>query len=143
MCTCVWSLFLLIILTHSFGCRKLDLTTKRSLKLTWTIEHACEHAIAAIEKIYLKKYDYCSKWYTSKNLKKTYNGVVNLVGDREYWEISKEIAKEIMKTPLCIAPKGRKRKTSYKSRGKFFKNTVTYSRCKRKNQNKRKYKSTP
>lgn len=56
----------------------------------------CEHAITAIEKGYLKKYDYCSKWYTVEYLREAYNGVINLVGDRKYWEILEEIAKEIV-----------------------------------------------
>ena len=44
----------------------------------------------------MKKYDYCSKCYTVEYLREAYNGVINLVGDRKYWEIPEEIAKEIV-----------------------------------------------
>ena len=57
--------------------------------------------------------------YIVEYLRETYSGVINLVSDRKYWEISEEISKEIVKVPLYISPKGTKRKAKYKSIGEF------------------------
>ena len=86
--------FVFIFIDNTFWMLKTELDNQKKLEVDLDNRtHMCkefdydqlsrEHAIAVIEKVYLKKFDYYSKWYTSKNLRKTYNGVVNLVGDRE------------------------------------------------------------
>ncbi|XP_070006027.1 uncharacterized protein LOC142162948 [Nicotiana tabacum] len=46
-------------------------------------ELPCPHAIAAINKRYLQKSDYCSNWYSRETWLKTYEGHVNTVGDQK------------------------------------------------------------
>ncbi|XP_070009532.1 uncharacterized protein [Nicotiana sylvestris] len=54
-------------------------------------ELPCPHAIAAINKRYLQKSDYCSNWYSRETWLKTYEGHVNTVGDQKSWEIPQNV----------------------------------------------------
>ncbi|XP_075100440.1 uncharacterized protein LOC142176475 [Nicotiana tabacum] len=47
----------------------------------------CPHAIAAINKRYLQKSDYCSNCYSKETWLKIYEGHVNTVGDQKSWDI--------------------------------------------------------
>ncbi|XP_070007601.1 uncharacterized protein [Nicotiana sylvestris] len=46
-------------------------------------ELSCPHAIAAINKRYLQKSDYCSNWYSNETWLKTYERHVNTMGDQK------------------------------------------------------------
>ncbi|XP_075080534.1 uncharacterized protein LOC107766830 [Nicotiana tabacum] len=54
-------------------------------------ELPCPHAIAAINKRYLQKSDYCSNWYSKETWLKTYEGHVNTVGDQKSWDIPQNV----------------------------------------------------
>ncbi|XP_070004930.1 uncharacterized protein [Nicotiana sylvestris] len=62
-------------------------------------ELPCPHAIAAINKRYLKKSDYYSNWYSREIWLKTYEGHVNTVRDQKSWDIPQNVQYEITKPP--------------------------------------------
>ncbi|XP_070015062.1 uncharacterized protein [Nicotiana sylvestris] len=73
-------------------------------------ELPCPHAIAAINKRYLQKSDYCSNWYSRETRLKTYEGHVNTVGDQKSWEIPQNVQSEITKPPDVEILQGRRQK---------------------------------
>ncbi|XP_070025776.1 uncharacterized protein [Nicotiana sylvestris] len=70
----------------------------------------CPYAIAAINKRYLQKSDYCSNWYSKKTWLKTYEGHVNTVGDQKSWDIPQNVQSEITKPPDVEILQGRRQK---------------------------------
>ncbi|XP_070017554.1 uncharacterized protein [Nicotiana sylvestris] len=73
-------------------------------------ELPCPHAIAAINKRYLLKSDYCSNWYSRETWLKTYEGHVNTVGDQKSWDIPQNVQSEITKPPDVEILQGRRQK---------------------------------
>ncbi|XP_070029750.1 uncharacterized protein [Nicotiana sylvestris] len=73
-------------------------------------ELPCSHAIAAINKRYLQKSDYCSNWYSKEIWLKTYEGHVNTVGDKNSWDIPQNVQSEITKPPDVEILQGRRQK---------------------------------
>ncbi|XP_070052885.1 uncharacterized protein [Nicotiana tomentosiformis] len=73
-------------------------------------ELPCPYAIVAINKRYLQKSDYCSKWYSRKTWFKTYEGHVNTVADQNAWDISQNVEFEIKKSPDVEILQGRRQK---------------------------------
>ncbi|XP_070030102.1 uncharacterized protein [Nicotiana sylvestris] len=63
-------------------------------------ELPCPHAIAAINKRYLQKSDYCSNLYSKETWLKTYEGHVNTVGDQKSWDIPQNVQSEITNLPM-------------------------------------------
>ncbi|XP_070034266.1 uncharacterized protein [Nicotiana tomentosiformis] len=76
-------------------------------------ELSCPHAIVAINKRYLQKSDYCSKWYSRKIWFKTYEGHVNTVGDKNLWDIPQNVESQITKPPDVEILQGRRQKKRY------------------------------
>nr|XP_016479276.1 PREDICTED: uncharacterized protein LOC107800598 [Nicotiana tabacum] len=70
----------------------------------------CPHAIDVINKRYLQKSDYCSKWYSRETWFKTYEGHVNTVADQNAWDIPQNIESEITKPPDVEILQGRRQK---------------------------------
>nr|XP_016465987.1 PREDICTED: uncharacterized protein LOC107788790 [Nicotiana tabacum] len=70
-------------------------------------ELLCSHAIAAINKRYLQKSDYYSKWYSRETWFKTYEGHVNTVADQNAWDIPQNVESEITKPPDVEILQGR------------------------------------
>ncbi|XP_070008505.1 uncharacterized protein [Nicotiana sylvestris] len=73
-------------------------------------ELPCPHAIAAINKRYLQKSDYCSNLYSKKTWLKTYEGYVNTMGDQKLWDIPQNVQFEITKPPDLEILQGRRQK---------------------------------
>ncbi|XP_016454362.1 uncharacterized protein LOC107778587 [Nicotiana tabacum] len=76
-------------------------------------ELPCPHAIAAINKRYLQKSDYSSKWYSRETWFKTYEGHVNTVGDQNSWDIPQNVESEVTKSPDIEILQGRRQKKRY------------------------------
>nr|XP_016487872.1 PREDICTED: uncharacterized protein LOC107807929 [Nicotiana tabacum] len=91
-----------------------DLKTRTNDCLEFQLdEFPYPHAIAAINKRYLQKSDYCSKWYSRETCFKTYEGHVNTVGDQNSWDIPQNIESEITKPPDVEILQGRRQKKRY------------------------------
>ncbi|XP_016495744.2 uncharacterized protein LOC107814801 [Nicotiana tabacum] len=73
-------------------------------------ELSCPDAIAAINKRYLQKSDYCSNWYSKEIWLKIYEGHVNTVGDQKSWNIPQNVQSEITKPPDVEILQGRRQK---------------------------------
>nr|XP_016466646.1 PREDICTED: uncharacterized protein LOC107789363 [Nicotiana tabacum] len=76
-------------------------------------ELPCPHTIAAINKRYLQKSDYCSKLYSRETLFKTYERHVNIVGDQNSWDIPQNVESQITKPPDVEILQGRRQKNRY------------------------------
>ncbi|XP_070025806.1 uncharacterized protein [Nicotiana sylvestris] len=73
-------------------------------------ELPCPHAIAAINKRYLQKFDYCSNWYSKETWLKIYEEHVNTVGDQKSCDIPQNVESEITKPPDVEILQGRRQK---------------------------------
>ncbi|XP_019236788.1 PREDICTED: uncharacterized protein LOC109217012 [Nicotiana attenuata] len=108
-------------------------------------ELPCPHAIAAINKRYLQKFDYCSNWYSTETWLKTYEGHVNTVGDQQSWEIPENEQSEITKPPDVKILQGRRQKKRHIPATESsvpFKSTKC-SRCKQVGHNRTTCLSSP
>ncbi|XP_070017936.1 uncharacterized protein [Nicotiana sylvestris] len=100
-------------------------------------ELPCPHAIAAINKRYLQKSNYCSNWYSRETWLKTYEGHVNTVGDQKSWDIPQNVQSEITKPPDVEILQGRRQKKRHipATESVPFKSTKC-SRCKQAGHNR-------
>ena len=107
-------------------------------------ELPCPHAIAAINKRYLLKSDYCSNWYSRETWLKTYEGHVNTVGDQKSWDIPQNVQSEITKPPDVEILQGRRQKKRHipVTESVPFKSTKC-SRCKQVGHNRTTCLSSP
>ncbi|XP_075074589.1 uncharacterized protein LOC142162164 [Nicotiana tabacum] len=95
------------------------------------------HAIAAINKRYLQKSDYCSNWYSKETWLKKYEGHVNTVGVQKSWDIPQNVQSEIKKPPDVEILQGRRQKKRHipATESVPFKSTKC-SRCKQVGHNR-------
>ncbi|XP_075074864.1 uncharacterized protein LOC142162415 [Nicotiana tabacum] len=103
------------------------------------------HAIAAINKRYLQKSDYCSNWYSRETWLKTYEGHLNIVGDQKSWKIPQNVHSKITKPPDVEILQGRRQKKRHIPATESsvpFKSTK-YSRCKQVGHNRTTCLSSP
>ncbi|XP_019224283.1 PREDICTED: uncharacterized protein LOC109205971 [Nicotiana attenuata] len=108
-------------------------------------ELPCPHAIAAINKRYLQKFEYCSNWYSREAWLKTYEGHVNTVGDQKSWDIPQNVQSEITKPPDVEILQGRRQKKRHIPATESsvpFKSTKC-SRCKQVGNNRTTCLSSP
>ncbi|XP_075112581.1 uncharacterized protein LOC142182283 [Nicotiana tabacum] len=101
-------------------------------------------AIAAINKRYMQKSDYCSNWYSKEIWLKTYEGYVNTVGDQKSWDIPQNVQSEITKPPDVEILQGRRQKKRHipMTESVPFKSTKC-SRCKQVGHNRTTCLSSP
>ncbi|XP_070005792.1 uncharacterized protein [Nicotiana sylvestris] len=107
-------------------------------------ELPCPHAIAAINKRYLQKSDYCSNWYSKETWLKTYEGHVNTVGDQKLWDIPQNVQSKITKPPDVEILQGRRQKKRHipMTESVSFKSTKC-SQCKQVGHNRTTCLSSP
>ncbi|XP_070009555.1 uncharacterized protein [Nicotiana sylvestris] len=107
-------------------------------------ELPCPHAIAAINKRYLQKSDYCSNWYSREAWLKIYEGHVNTVGDQKSWDKPQNVQSEIIKPPDVEILQGRRQKKRHipATESVPFKSTKC-NRCKQVGHNRTTCLSSP
>ncbi|XP_019227552.1 PREDICTED: uncharacterized protein LOC109208851 [Nicotiana attenuata] len=107
-------------------------------------ELPCPHAIAAINKRYLQKSNYCSNWYSKKTWLKTYEGHVNTVGHQKSWDIPQNVEPDITKPSDVEILQGRRQKKRHipATESVPLKSTKC-SRCKQVGHNKTTCLSSP
>ncbi|XP_009800689.1 uncharacterized protein [Nicotiana sylvestris] len=109
-------------------------------------ELSCPHVLAALRHMDESYEQYCSPYYTTENLLRTYEIPVNPLPDESKWNVPQHITEEVVNPPLSEKRQtGRPQKQRYKTydevNSKKYK--VSYGNCGVEGHNKRYCKNSP